>query len=64
VSGAGRRGVVFTTDESRLPGAAFRSYSVSVDAAGESLPVHHAYQFCKDYNIELEDILLRKWSRP
>ncbi|MDF1727000.1 MAG: hypothetical protein P1U53_04530 [Sulfitobacter sp.] len=60
VSGVGRTGVVFTLDESRLRAEPYRSYSVSVNVAGENLPLHHAYQFCKDYQIEPDDILFRE----
>lgn len=60
VSGLGRRGVTFTLDAAQLGEAPFRSYSVSVNRAGQSLPVHHAYQFCKDYLIELDDILFKR----
>ena len=56
VSGAGRIGVTFTLDETRLSAAPFRSYSVSVNAVGENLPVRHAYQFCKDYLLEPDNI--------
>jgi hypothetical protein len=57
---AGRKGVVFTTDAGSLPDGPKKSYSVSVRTAGLGLPLVHAYQFCKDYQIELEDILLRR----
>ncbi|MCX7560857.1 hypothetical protein OS190_14870 [Sulfitobacter sp. F26204] len=57
---AGRKGAVFTTDVNSLPNGPKESYSVSVRIAGLGLPVLHAYQFCKDYQIELEDILLRR----
>jgi hypothetical protein len=61
VSGAGRTGVTFTTDASSLGVPEQQSVSVSVRIAGLGLPVNHALQFCKDYQIELEDILLRRW---
>jgi len=51
VSGAGRIGVVFTTDPARLSQGPTTSYSVSVRTVGQGLPVNHAYQFCKDYLI-------------
>ena len=57
VSGAGRIGVVFTLDENRLSSPPFQSYSVSVNSVGANLPVHHAYQFCRDYLLEEDDIL-------
>ncbi|GAA6176812.1 hypothetical protein [Sulfitobacter pacificus] len=60
VTAPGRKGAVFTTDVNALPGGAKQSYSVSVRTAGLGLPLRHAYQFCKDYQIELEDILLRR----
>ncbi|NNE53404.1 MAG: hypothetical protein HKN30_13515 [Sulfitobacter sp.] len=60
VSGAGRIGAVFTLDESRLSSAPFQSYSVSVTAVGEDLPIHHAYQFCKDYLLERDDFLFNR----
>lgn len=56
----GRKGVVFTTDEATLGVAARRSVSVSVRTPGLGLPVAHAYQFCKDYQIEPIDILLHR----
>lgn len=62
VSGAGRKGVVFTTDEASLGVAPQQAVSVSVRTPGLGLPVAHAYQFCKDYQIEPSDILLRRWS--
>ncbi|SFD47349.1 hypothetical protein SAMN04488523_10181 [Sulfitobacter brevis] len=55
ISGVGRIGVVFTTRADTLPVAPKQAYSVSVRDAGLGLPIHHAYQFCKDYLIELED---------
>ena len=61
VSVAGRKGVVFTTDESRLSQPPSRSLSVGTRTVGEGLPLVHAFQFCRDYQIELGDILfLRK----
>lgn len=56
----GRKGVVFTIDAARLPVQPSRSTSVVTDMAGVGLPVNHAIQFCKDYLIELEDVL---WPR-
>ncbi len=55
VSGAGRRGVVFTTQAGRAGPDVGPSYSVSVRRAGENLPSHHARQFCRKDLIELED---------
>lgn len=60
VTVAGRKGAVFTTDVATLPEGPKKSYSVSVRIAGLGLPLRHAYQFCKDYQIELQDILLRR----
>ncbi|MBQ0716777.1 MAG: hypothetical protein KBT76_02825 [Sulfitobacter litoralis] len=54
-SGAGRVGAVFTLNDAELSEAAFKSYSVSVRNAGQTLPVGHAIQFCKDYILELKD---------
>ena len=59
VTSAGRIGVEFTTDASSLGVAPTASYSVSVRQPGQGLPTHHAYQFCRDYFIDLNDILLR-----
>lgn len=59
VSGAGRIGVVFTTDPSRLSVAPNKGYSVTVRTAGRGLPINHAYQFCIDYLIEPDVILFR-----
>ena len=63
VSGAGRIGAVFTTDAASLSVPPSRSYSVTVRDTGVGLPLHHAYQFCKDYIIELEDILYYQRKR-
>ncbi|MGC1504374.1 MAG: hypothetical protein WA782_09575 [Sulfitobacter sp.] len=60
VTVAGRKGVVFTTDASSLSDGPKTSYSVSVRTVGLGLPVVHAYQFCRDYQIDLEDLLLRR----
>ena len=60
VTGAGRKGVVFTTDTNRLGATPSQSLSVTVRTPGVGLPVNHAVQFCQDYQIELEDILLRR----
>jgi len=54
VSGAGRRGVVFTTSTKGVTPKT--SYSVSVREPGLGLPQYHAFQFCNDYLIELEDL--------
>ncbi|QFT59263.1 hypothetical protein FIU94_10540 [Sulfitobacter sp. THAF37] len=59
-TGAGRVGVVFTTDAASLPVQPSRSVSVSVEVPGEGLPVYHAHQFCRDYEIELDSILFRR----
>lgn len=55
----GRKGVVFTTNPARLSVEAKRSVSVSVRIAGESLPINHAVQFCRDYEIERKERLFR-----
>lgn len=53
-SGVGRIGVVFTTDPEGL--TPVQSVSVSLRIVGQSLPLHHALQFCRDYQIEPGDI--------
>lgn len=53
----GRKGVVFTMAADRLNAAPQRSVSVSVRTAGINLSVNHALQFCRDYLVELNDIL-------
>lgn len=58
-SGAGRIGVVFTTDESSLPTEPSRSVAVRVDTPGLGLPAYHANQFCKDYLLEFDNIRFR-----
>ncbi|MDF3413150.1 hypothetical protein HKX54_01670 [Sulfitobacter sp. M57] len=60
VTVAGRKGAVFTLDAGSLPDGPKRSFSVTVSTAGVGLPLAHAIQFCKDYQIELQDILLRR----
>lgn len=60
VTVSGRKGVVFTTDASSLGVPTQQSLSVSVRRAGEGLPLHHAYQFCRDYQLDIDDILLRR----
>lgn len=50
----GRKGVVFTTQE---PDNASQAYSVSVNIAGQSLPIFHARQFCRNNIIEPGDSL-------
>lgn len=60
LSGAGRIGVVFTTDAKALPVTPSQAVSVSVRTPGQGLPVRHAHQFCKDYEIDIDDILLRR----
>ena len=56
VSTPGRKGVVFTQDVDRLSQLPSTSYSVSVRQVGLGLPVNHAVQFCKDYQIEPGDV--------
>ena len=52
VSGVGRIGVGFTADPSGLTPST--SYSLSTRVRGLSLPVHHAMQFCRDWEYEIE----------
>jgi len=59
----GRTGVGFTVNPNVLGVEPFQSYSVSVDTPGERLRVEHAYQFCRDYIIELGDVLFRPDGR-
>jgi hypothetical protein len=56
VSGLGRRAVVFTIDPSLLSVPPSKSYSVTVDRVGLSLPIGHAIQFCSDYFIDLNNL--------
>ncbi len=56
----GRKGVVFTTNEASLGVPTQQSLSVSVRTAGVGLPLHHAYQFCRDYQLDLDDVLYRR----
>ena len=51
VSDVGRTSVVFTLNRSDLSVPPSKSYSVSVNQPGLSLPVGHAVQFCQDYII-------------
>lgn len=55
VSGRGRIGVTFTADVDSLSVPPTQSYSLSLRQPGLGLPIQHAYQFCKDYFIDLED---------
>ena len=48
----GRKGVVFST---KPIGNVGPSPSVSVGQVGENLPVQHALQFCRDYDIHISD---------
>lgn len=57
---AGRKGVVFTIDAASLSQPPSSSVSVTTSFVGVSLPANHAIQFCKDYLLDLEDILLRR----
>lgn len=63
VSGAGRIGVVFTADPSRLSQPPSRSVSVSTRTVGQGLTLAHAVQFCRDQLIEPDDVFL-KLRRP
>jgi hypothetical protein len=56
VSGLGRTGVSFTLDQASLSVPAIKSYSVTTNRPGLSLPVGHAIQFCRDYIIDLSDL--------
>lgn len=49
----GRKGVAFTLT---APAETSRAYSVSVNVAGQSLPIFHARQFCRNNIIEPGDI--------
>lgn len=60
VSGVGRKGVVFTTDPNRLSQGPSQAFSVGTRTIGQGLPVAHAIQFCRDYQIEVDDILYRR----
>lgn len=51
ISGAGRTGVVFTSDPSRVSGDVGSANSVSVSRAGLGLPMFHALQFCRNWRI-------------
>lgn len=57
VSGAGAKGVVFTTDADRLSQSPSQAYSVGTDTVGRGLPLAHAIQFCRDYLLDIEDII-------
>ena len=52
VTAQGRKGVVFTTNGA---GGGQQAVSVSVRRAGDSLPIHHARQFCLNHIIEPAD---------
>ncbi len=56
ISGAGRTGVVFTTDPNDLPSPPRKSYSISVDQQSIGLTIGHSIQYCQDYIIELNDL--------
>ncbi len=49
---SGLKSVVFTTDPASLPREPFKSYSLSTSQVGMGLPVEHAFQFCRDYELE------------
>lgn len=59
VSRPGRKGVVFTLDPNSLAQPASQSLAVTVRSVGVGLPTNHALQFCRDYLLELDDILYR-----
>ncbi|WP_390912791.1 hypothetical protein [Pseudosulfitobacter sp. SM2401] len=52
VTAQGRKGVVFST---QAVGDAGPSPSVTVRQVGANLPVQHALQFCRDYDINSSD---------
>ncbi len=54
---SGRKGVVFTVDANRVGAAPQQSLSVTVRTPGVNLSRNHSIQFCKDYTIEIEDVL-------
>lgn len=56
---AGRKSVVFTTDESSLPQGPFQSFSLTTSRVGVGLPVNHAIQFCRIDDYELSDLFRR-----
>ncbi|NOR30912.1 MAG: hypothetical protein GQ539_07440 [Sulfitobacter sp.] len=56
ISGAGRTGVVFTSDPNDLPSPPIKSYSISVDQQSIGLTIGHSIQYCQDYIIELNDL--------
>ena len=60
LSSPGQKGVTFTTDANALGAPPSQSLSVTVNTPGVGLPANHAIQFCKDYLIDLEDILYRR----
>ncbi|MEM7522121.1 MAG: hypothetical protein AAF307_13955 [Pseudomonadota bacterium] len=63
VTAPGRKGVTFTTNPAALGSAPTQSLSITVNTPGVGLPVNHAVQFCRDYQIELDDILFRRLGK-
>ena len=49
ISAQGKRGVVYTTDASRLAADPNKGYFVSLTKVGYNLSVGHAYSFCYGY---------------
>ncbi len=50
VTRAGRKGAIFTTNVNNLNVAPSKSLTVSVETPGQSLPLHHAIQFCREFD--------------
>lgn len=57
LSAQGRKGVVFTNAPSTLQVEPNTALSVSVREIGRSLPIAHAYQFCRDNDDERDELL-------
>ena len=53
----GRKGVVFTNAPSTLSTQPTTALSVTVRQAGYTLPVAHAFQFCRDNDDERDELL-------
>ncbi len=52
LSRSGRKGAVFTTFPDNLDVQPSRSVTVSVEVAGQGLPLHHAIQFCREFDSD------------
>ena len=59
LTASGRKGVVFTNAPATLAAPASTSLSVSVRQVGRSLPIAHAYRFCRDNDDDRDDLLFR-----